>query len=347
MVGFSWNIRGFRKALKHSLMKSWVDEYGLHFDCVLETRVKEDTSSQIMKEVFQNWSSFTNYSFNRKGQIWVVWKDTLQADLVSISEQMITCATKLAGYVHAFLCTFVYALNEATERKELWKEIKALHENQLYTDMKWILMDDFNEILDGCEHLGYNIDPSLRSGTKYFQRLANYCEFSDLYSHGPLLTWCNKRGNGLICKRLDRSKVRDGWEQSFQGSYCVFEGGGCSDHLRCRISLGAELPRPKKPFKFVNVLTTLPYFFPRVEEYWKETGELYISTSAMHKFIKKLKEMKQVIKQLHRDKIGDLTIRAKVALLILEKKQELTLLNPWEANFEEEALAEKECAYWD
>lgn len=67
MVGFFWNIQGFNKLIKHSVIKSWVNEYDLHFWCVLETRVKENNLSQIMNDVFQNWSSFTNYYFNNKG----------------------------------------------------------------------------------------------------------------------------------------------------------------------------------------------------------------------------------------------------------------------------------------
>lgn len=135
----------------------------------------------------------------------------------------------------------------------------------------------------------YDDDPSLGSGTRDFQQIENVCEFLDLPSHGPILTWCNKRGNGLICKKLDRVLVRNGWEQSFHGSYCVFESGGCSDHLRCQISLGAELPRPKKPFKFVNILAKMQSYLPLVEGYWKTTEEIFISTSALHRFAKKLK----------------------------------------------------------
>lgn len=77
-------------------------------------------------------------------------------------------------------------------------------------------------------------------------------------SHGPVYTWCNKRENDLIMKKLDRVLVNEEWLQAYSHSYSVFEAGGCSDHLRGRINLqseGGNTIQRKRPFKFVNVIT--------------------------------------------------------------------------------------------
>lgn len=73
--------------------------------------------------------------------------------------------------------------------------------------------------------------------------------------------------------------VNDKWLDIYPKSYCVFEVGGCSDHIRGRVHLDAEENGKRKPFKFVNVLAKLPQFVSVVGDYWEQTNPLYISTS--------------------------------------------------------------------
>lgn len=97
------------------------------------------------------------------------------------------------------------------------------------------MFGDFNEILDEEEHSG-NEDMSIALNVvRDFQSVANYCSLIDMSYQGPKLTWSNKRDNDLICKKLVRTLMYDSWLQKFPQSYCVFEAGGCSDHMRCQI----------------------------------------------------------------------------------------------------------------
>lgn len=47
MSSFFWNVKGFNKYLKHSVVKEWIG-------CILETRVKEMKAEKIIKEGFCN-----------------------------------------------------------------------------------------------------------------------------------------------------------------------------------------------------------------------------------------------------------------------------------------------------
>lgn len=141
-----------------------------------------------------------------------------------------------------------------------------------------------------AEHSKVDDNPLVTLGMRDFQALVNYCSISDMASHGPLYTWCNKRENDLILKKLDRVLMNDGWLRAFPQAYNVFEAGGCLDHLRCRIMQicgGSGVTHRRKPFKFVNVLTEMTYFLPVVENYWKDTEELFLSTSTLFQFSKK------------------------------------------------------------
>lgn len=106
------------------------------------------------------------------------------------------------------------------------------------------------------EHSSYQDSPMVTQGMKDYQEVAQYCSLMDLASHGPLFTWSNKQDEGLISKKLDRVLFNDHWLSMFRHSYIVFEGVGCSDHSRCRIQLHSVVPRPNRPFKFVNATTS-------------------------------------------------------------------------------------------
>lgn len=166
----------------------------------------------------------------------------------------------------------------------------------------------------------------------------------DLGSHGPHYTWSNKQKDGLISKKIDRTLFNDHWLTTFPQSYAVFESGGCSDHLRCRIHLHSELSRPKRPFKFVNAITEVEDFLPSIEQYWTTTEPIYSSTSSLFRFSKKLKGLKPVIRELGKKRLGNLSVKAKASFEDLCLKQDAKMRNPTEQNMEAESEAYKR---WD
>lgn len=76
-----------------------------------------------------------------------------------------------------------------------------------------------------------------------------------------------------------------------------------------------------------------------VLDYWATIERLFHSTSAMFRFAKKLKLLKPMIRELVRNKIGNLTKRAKEAMDLLREKQKNTLLNPTEEAMKDESEA--------
>lgn len=90
---------------------------------------------------------------------------------------------------------------------------------------------------------------------------------------------------------------------------------------------------------------------------------LFHSTSAMYGFYKKLKNLKPLIRELGREKLGNLTLRAQEAYGVLCEKQKNTLVQPIEgsviheegeayekwlhiAGLEEEHLKQKAKLHW-
>lgn len=95
----------------------------------------------------------------------------------------------------------------------------------------------------------------------------------------------------------------------------------------------------KRPFKNVNAMSSIPSFLPMVKTYWDSTINLFHSTSAMYRFSKKLKELKPLIREMGREKLGNLTKKAKVAYDVLCEKQKATLVRPSDESIQEEAEA--------
>ena len=151
MSSFFWNVRGFNKSLKHFVVKEWIGNKEMKFGCVLETRVKEKKAEKIIKEEFREWYVMTNYDCNPGDRIWVFWRESVRMTPVYKSDQLITCSVGLEGE-EDFLCTFVYAKNQSEERKELWDDLCYHHDSAMFQNKEWVIMGDFNEILDGEEN---------------------------------------------------------------------------------------------------------------------------------------------------------------------------------------------------
>ena len=198
----------------------------------------------------------------------------------------------------------------------------------MFSGKAWMIVGDFNEILDGEESSAYLEAGRISGGMRDFQKMALHCKLSDMGYQGAKFTWCNKREVGVICKKLDRVLLNDIAIQRFSSAYSIFEAGGCSDHLRCKINLFPTGEKPRKPFKYVNALGRLPSFLPMVKEYWESTDVLFHSTSAMYRFSKKLKNQKPMIRELGREKLGNLSKRASEAYSTRCEKQQNTLANP-------------------
>lgn len=131
MTSFFWNVRGFNKSLKHSIVQEWVRSSNMSFGCILETRVKESKSEGVLKKVFKDWSYVTNYEHGQGGRIWLVWKEEVRMIPVYKTDQLITVSVKLLNQ-EEFFYTCIYANNLAEDRRELWEDLCHHNDSSLF-----------------------------------------------------------------------------------------------------------------------------------------------------------------------------------------------------------------------
>lgn len=85
----------------------------------------------------------------------MIWSSQVRVTPIFKSYQIVTVSVLLEGEEEEFFCSFVYAENTIEKRRELWRDIKSHQDCQMFRNKEWVIMGDFNEVLDGEEHSNY------------------------------------------------------------------------------------------------------------------------------------------------------------------------------------------------
>ncbi|KAK3221965.1 hypothetical protein Dsin_008990 [Dipteronia sinensis] len=181
----------------------------------------------------------------------------------------------------------------------------------------WIVLDDFNVSWSGGESIGGC--SKILSAMEEFNDCLQSSELDDLHFSGFLHTWCNKRSNGCISRKLDRVLVNNDWLVKFENSEVIFLPPSISDHCPSVVKLGLQGFKKNRPFKIFNFLTDIADFLPLVERCWQEQ----VHGTMQYKLCSKLQNLKKVLKTLNNDKVGDLTIKSVEAKAALDDCQHL------------------------
>lgn len=82
---FACNMRGFNQPHKQNAVRFWVKEAKLRLECLVETRVQEESFQKVFSDTFPGWKYLHNYSYHRLGRIWVCWSDDVEIVPVMVS----------------------------------------------------------------------------------------------------------------------------------------------------------------------------------------------------------------------------------------------------------------------
>ncbi|KAK3204578.1 hypothetical protein Dsin_018624 [Dipteronia sinensis] len=190
----------------------------------------------------------------------------------------------------------------------------------------WRVRQAWQRCIHQISHMEFQVSHLFRE--EEFNDCLQSSELVDLRFSGFLHTWCNKRSNGCISKKLDRVLVNNDWLAKFQNSEVIFLPPSISDHCPSVVKLGLQGIKKNCPFKIFNFLTARSEFLPLVEKCWQEQ----VHGIMQYKLCSKLRNLKKVLKALNNDKVGDLTIKSIEAKATLDECQRLLDLQSLDSN---------------
>ncbi|GJV33899.1 RNA-directed DNA polymerase, eukaryota, reverse transcriptase zinc-binding domain protein [Tanacetum coccineum] len=217
--------------------------------------------------------------------------NTVRVMVISQSAQVMNLFVESIDGQHRFYCSFVYAHVRASGRKPLWREL--ICHSLVVKDEPWLLMGDFNVILDPSERSAGS--SYFTSGMEDFRDCLGEIGVEDLSMSGLKFTWNKSPGktDGLL-KKLDRVMCNGAFVEKFVNSNALFLPFVASDHTPAVVQIPVISRAKPRPFKFANFLADKEEFLPIVKDVW----DSHIPGYAMFSVVSKLKLLKKPLRKL-------------------------------------------------
>ncbi|KAL0439687.1 UNVERIFIED_CONTAM: hypothetical protein Slati_2451700 [Sesamum latifolium] len=263
----SWNVRGLNHRDHQTAVRDLISEFRLLFVGLLETRVAAQHVSQVQEAVLQHWKWFNapNESGNR---IWLTWDDSeINVVILEVHEQCIHSRVCMKCTLDACLITVVYGSNDVANRRGLWGNLVSIMET--VDDVSWMVMGDFNTVLDYSEVCGASGD--IGTAMEEFRSCVVDMGLLPVPLQGAVFTWHNcSIGPRSLWKSLDRMLANDSWFTHWPDSVCLSSTPRTSDHSPL-ILRGHAMHRSGRLFRFDNFLAAVPGFLDVVNNVWWHT----------------------------------------------------------------------------
>ncbi|CAD5324689.1 unnamed protein product [Arabidopsis thaliana] len=176
---------------------------------------------KFMNGILPGWNFDENYGFSELGKIWIMWHPSVKVVVLFKSLQMVMCQVLLPDSTDWIFVSVIYAANEEVLRQQLWADLKGLNSSQGLAAKAWIVLGDFNQVLNPLEHSAApNLNVNKR--TRDFQECLLDSDLSDLTFRENSFTWWNKSKSRPVAEKLDRVLVNSHWGSVFPEAFAFF-----------------------------------------------------------------------------------------------------------------------------
>jgi exonuclease III len=202
----NWNVRGLNDPAKRNAVREFLATIRVNIVCLQETKLNVIDDFVIMQCL---GPSFDGYVYlpadHTRGGILLAW-DTSVIEIAHISfdTYAITGEIKTKDNNRWWLTT-VYG---PQSREDKLSFLTELTERRSLCPGPWMVVGDFNMILFASEKNNENLDRFMMAR---FWRFVQELELKDLYMHGRLFTWSNKRELPTLT-RIDHALVSVDWD---------------------------------------------------------------------------------------------------------------------------------------
>jgi hypothetical protein len=221
----SWNCQGLGNPLIVRDIRQMVKEKGPHLVFLMETKLMNKKSDYLRIKLGFD-CIFVVDCVGRSGGLMLLWKNEANLTIQNYSRRHINVTTSYGMDGEFWKITCFYGHPDTTKRKEAWALLRHLSN---FLPSPWIVMGDFNEIVDLSEKRG----GATRANGQMddFRQTLEDCSLYDLGFMGPKFTWSNGQvGSNLIKERLDRVVANPEWCSKWPKATVTVLAKRSSDH---------------------------------------------------------------------------------------------------------------------
>ncbi|KAJ9536694.1 hypothetical protein OSB04_un000167 [Centaurea solstitialis] len=328
-----WNIRGLNAPEKQREVKSFLRVNEINLFAVLESHLSSQALGSVVNNVFNRWAWVSNQSVSLHGtRIIVAWNSSfMDVVVIDMHAQFLHCEIRLRGVAQPWLCSFVYAANNSTLRRQLWSGLRKF--KAIMGDRPWVVMGDFNAMLFPHDALGgmSRRNPDME---EFFECVEDV-EIFDVRYTGIQHTWCQKpKEESGIRRKLDRIMANLEFTSLFADANASFLPRGVSDHSPGVLAFKGVKRRRNVGFKLDNFIIDHPRFLDTVKREW----EVQIEGTFMYRVTKRLKSLKEPLRRLRRS-YGNLSSKVDALKEELNVIQLACDIDPFNDDLKEDLMA--------
>ena len=144
-----WNCRGIGNAASVNELLELVRTHRPVVLCIVETQISKERVEGL-RFVLSYDHCFAVKSDGRSGGLAIYWNNDLSLKVLKFSQVVIDAEIREAGKEPWRVSCF-YGVADRRFRFRTWDTMKILKAD---SDLPWVCIGDFNEVLNRCEQLG-------------------------------------------------------------------------------------------------------------------------------------------------------------------------------------------------
>ncbi|KAI5663501.1 hypothetical protein M9H77_22824 [Catharanthus roseus] len=254
-----------------------------------ETKLEEGKLFDIVTCKFNDWKVSHNFHLDEAGRIVLLWDPSRShMDVMDMNSQAIHSCITCKVSLWKFFVSFVYGLHSVVSRRPLWQSLV-----QFGSTLKqpWLVLGDFNNILNGNERRGQSSVSSYE--VRDFMKCCVDLGLVDINSRGFYFTWTNNN----TWSKIDRAMCNQEWLAEGFNTVANFLPSVCFlDHSPCVVGLFETNRQTKQRFMLFKMWSDHGRFLSPVEWYWS----MDIQGTKQFAMCRKLKLLKKPLKELNR-----------------------------------------------
>ncbi|XP_019224270.1 PREDICTED: uncharacterized protein LOC109205957 [Nicotiana attenuata] len=286
---------------------------------LVEHRIKEQKTRDVMKKIAPGWQWITNFSTMNRSRIWVIWDPRINVfDPTEIDEQLIHGQLRTVSKLFTIGFTAIYGLHTIKDRQSLWRKLRQIHSTQ---QGPWLSMGDYNAVLNDQDRQHGSVIQDME--TKDFKEFMKDTGMNELQTVGREYTWTNNH----TYSRIDKGLVNANWMLTIPSVKIQVLEPCVSDHSPLKLMIIQIQRKNNRPFRFFNCIEDHPQFIQHVEKVWSVDE----TKGTIQEVWNKLKRVKEVIKGIniqHYQRVEDRIKEARKELQIVQEQMSDRMQQP-------------------